>query len=82
MAKIYFTLNQLFQIMSKLPQKPGMTGGKAPTGATKAPTSTANTAKGPDPKHLPREFKYISYQNRDQFLKKLQACSNSLDFND
>lgn len=35
----------------------------------------AGAGKGNDPKHLPREFK-------DQFLKKLQACSNPLDFND
>ena len=44
--------------MSKIPQKPGMTGGKAPVGTNKALTANSTTAKGPDPKHLPREFKY------------------------
>jgi hypothetical protein len=44
--------------MSKLPQKPALGGNKAPAGGAKAPVGTTGTAKGPDPKHLPREFKY------------------------
>lgn len=43
--------------MSKAPQKP-IPGAKTTAGTTKAPTSNATGAKGPDPKHLPREFKY------------------------
>lgn len=39
--------------MKQNPQKPGLTGGKAPVGGAKVPTSTGNTGK-PDPKHLPR----------------------------
>jgi len=81
LPKFYLILYQLFEIMSKIPQKP-VAGGKAPTGAPKVPISNTNNAKGPDPKHLPREFKYMPSQNRDQFLKKIQACSNTLDFND
>lgn len=68
--------------MSKLPQKPGMTGAKVPVGTAKTPAANTTTAKGPDSKHLPREFKYTHLENRDQFLKKLQVCSNPLDFND
>lgn len=46
--------------MSKAPQKP-TPGAKPTVGTTKAPNSTASNAKGPDPKHLPREFKYTIY---------------------
>lgn len=59
--------------MSKNPSKPSATGKPTIGGKSGGNPSVGN--KGPDPKHLPREFK-------DQFLKKLQACSNSLDFND
>ena len=38
------------------PQKPAVTGAKAPLGGTTAPVASGTTAK-PDPKHLPREFK-------------------------
>lgn len=39
--------------MSKNPQKPGMTAGKSTPGVKPTPGATS-TAKGPDPKHLPR----------------------------
>lgn len=41
--------------MSKNPSKPTNTG--KPTIGAKPSGNTATGAKGPDPKHLPREFK-------------------------
>jgi hypothetical protein len=43
----------LFELMKP---KPGVNTGKPTTGKT-ANGPTAGGAKGPDPKHLPREFK-------------------------
>jgi hypothetical protein len=45
--------------MSKIPSKPGLGAGKA-TGTAKGPGGPGGpggSAKGNDPKHLPREFK-------------------------
>ena len=39
--------------MSKLPQKPGIGGGKT-TGTTKGTAGAGGNVKGNDPKHLPR----------------------------
>lgn len=39
--------------MSKLPQKPGLGAGKT-AGNAKGAGGAGNTAKGNDPKHLPR----------------------------
>jgi hypothetical protein len=44
-------------LMSKNPSKQGVTAGKSTPGAKVTPGATATGAKGPDPKHLPREFK-------------------------
>lgn len=60
--------------------KPGGNTGKPSTGKTAASSTVGS--KGPDPKHLPREFKYTAFYIRDQFLKKIQACSSPLDYND
>jgi|NOAtaT_7_FD_contig_81_1558714_length_1692_multi_3_in_0_out_0_1 serine/threonine-protein phosphatase 2A regulatory subunit B' len=38
-------------------------------------TLAQNLAKVTDPKHVPKEYK-------DQFLKKIQFCSNQYDLND
>ncbi len=40
--------------------KPGMTTKPTP-GAKVTPGSTGTSNKGPDPKHLPREFKYFNH---------------------
>jgi len=57
--------------MSKAPQKP-IPGAKTTAGTTKAPTSNATGGKGPDPKHLPREFKYTLYHLEINFLKNFR----------
>lgn len=43
--------------MSRNISKPGTNTGKPVAGTKPTPGGSAATTKGPDPKHLPREFK-------------------------
>ncbi len=51
--------------MSKLPQKQPTGPNKGPTGPPKNPIAGGNNK--PDPKHLPREFKYLELQKEINF---------------
>ena len=55
-------------------------GRGGPTRTT--PASNNQASRTTEGRHIPREFKYTVIWLREQFLRKLQACSTPLDFND